>query len=90
MPEDFKIKPAPNKSRFGYRGSKKRYSVFKAEYNEKWHPYDKEQFEKLCAKHNLNQEQFFLESDGKNRKYYYALIRCIKHIREQNDRTLFD
>lgn len=83
MPEDFKIKPADNKSRFGYRGSKKRYSVFRAEWNQKWLPLEKEEFEELCTKHNLEQTQFFKETDGRNRKYSYALRRCRKHIKEQ-------
>jgi hypothetical protein len=82
MPKDIQIKPAGNKSRFGHRGAKKRYSVFRAERNQFWLPHEEEDFKKLCEKHKLDQEQFFREDDNPNRKWSYALHRARKFLKD--------
>jgi hypothetical protein len=76
-----RIKPiGKNKSRKGYRGDKLRYSVFKAEYNQKWLPIEKEILESLCNKYDLISETFFDPKDNPNKKYWHALFRCEKAI----------
>lgn len=79
MAEEIKVRPAGNKSRFGYRGNKKRYSVFRAERNKKWSPLEEAEFKELCEKYSLEPSQFISDTD-KNRKWSYALKRCERHI----------
>lgn len=72
---DIQIRPAGNKSRFGYRGKKLRYAVYKAEYNQKWQPVEEKELKELCDKHGLLPEQFLNPNDNPNRKWTYALVR---------------
>jgi len=46
-----------NKERCAYRGFKQRYSVWRAEYNEKWERCFEEQVKRLCADNNLIVEE---------------------------------
>ncbi len=76
------IKPSGNKSRFGYRGPKKRYSTFKAEWNQKWLPVEEELTKRLCEQHGLNPEDFIDLEDNSNRKWFYALDRVEKLVKK--------
>ena len=78
--EQVKIKPRGSKCRFGYRGKKLRYSVFKAEWNQKWLPFEQGLFLRLCEKHELNPEDFLCDTDNPNRKWSYALHRLRKVV----------
>lgn len=79
-----RIKPiGSNKSRKGYRGNKLRYAVFKAEYNQKWLPIEKDILESLCKKHDLNPDSFLDPKDNPNKRYWYALFRCEKAIKQK-------
>lgn len=64
-----------NKERMGFRGEKKRYSVFRAEQNQKWSNFEEEELVKACEKHGLDITQFFDKSDNPNRKWREALDR---------------
>ncbi len=77
---DITIKPAGNKSRFGYRGKKQRYSVFKAGVNQKWAPVDEKLTRDLCAEHDLVPEAFLCKTDNPNKQWTYAYIRCQKAL----------
>ena len=43
-----------NKNRLGFRGSKKRYSVWRAEYNQKWENVYKDKVVQVCKIYGLN------------------------------------
>lgn len=73
--DNVKVKPAGNKSRFGYRGKKLRYAVFKAQWNQKWSPYEEKQLKEQCAVLGIDPEQFIDPDDNPNRKWSYALMR---------------
>ncbi len=52
-----------NKERVGFRGKKKRYSVFRAELNQKWERCMEEQVKKLCEDNDLNVEEQMVEDE---------------------------
>ncbi len=64
-----------NKERMGYRGAKKRYSVFRAEQNQKWASSEEETLKKACEKHGIDVSQFLSEEDNQNRRWREALNR---------------
>lgn len=78
---DIKIRPSGNKSRFGYRGKKQRYAVYKAEWNQKWAPVEEKETRELCERHDLNPEDFLRENDNPNRKWFYACIRVERFVK---------
>lgn len=82
--KDINIKPAGNKSRFGNRGKKLRYAVFKAQWNQKWLPVEEQECRKLCEKYGLIPEGFLCETDNPNRKWTYAWIRIKRATRNPN------
>jgi len=78
-----KIRPAGDKSRFGNRGKKVRYAVFKAQWNQKWAPFEENECRKLCEKHGADPEAFINKDDNPNRKWCYALMRAEKVFHER-------
>ena len=47
-----------NKERMGYRGPKRRYAVWRAEYNQKWKKVDKECVERICRENGLDADDY--------------------------------
>ena len=82
--EKIEIKPSGNKSRFGRRGPKQRYAVYKAKWNQAYLPVEEKQTRELCEKHNLIAEDFLDENDNPNRKWSYALIRAMRLVHNPN------
>jgi len=80
MEEEIVLRPAGNKSRFGYRGKKKRYAVFKAECNQKWAPFEQTQFLSLCEENGVDSALFLRDSDNKNRKWSLVLFRLERFL----------
>lgn len=64
-----------NKDRMGYRGSRKRYSVWRAEYNQKWEQHDKDIVERICNSHGLNIKDYFIESEDDRNPWESALLK---------------
>jgi hypothetical protein len=76
-----RIVKVERKSRFGYRGPKQRYSVFKAERNQKWMPFEEEEFHRRCERYDLDPDQFLSEEDGPNRKWARGLSRLRDYVK---------
>jgi len=53
-----------NKQRHGYRGVKQRYSVWRAEYNQKWEKSDKDLVERICRDNELNLCDYFVGDEN--------------------------
>lgn len=64
-----------HKDRMGYRGPKLRYSVWRAEYNQKWEKCDKDLVERICSSHGLNIEDYFVESEDDRTPWESALLK---------------
>lgn len=71
-----------NKSRLGCRGKKMRYSVFRAEQNRKWSPFEEAWARAACEKHGLDVESFFDPEDKPNRKWWHVWRRVRKATKE--------
>ena len=69
-----------NKERKGFRGKKQRYSVWKAEYNQKWERCYEEKVRSLCAEHNLNVADWLVDvtPDTVRRRWGCTLGRLIE------------
>jgi len=75
------IRKKENKERCGYRGKKLRYSVWKAEYNNKWEKRDEETVHKTCLKYGLDPETFIVRSDPERDMWTNASRRLVKYLK---------
>lgn len=79
------IRKRTNKDRStGRRGSRKRYSLWKAEDNQKWMKCNKETLYWCCAKWNLDIETFVVHDDPARDVWSNAMHRLTEYLKANN------